>query len=48
MRLLIDSECREDGRQDGSKLVEAFGADGTPFSELLVLNSHFEAFGVYF
>ena len=48
MRVLIDSECREDGRQDGSKLVAARTADGTPFSELLDLIFHFEAFGVYF
>ena len=48
MRLLINSECREDGRQGDSKLVAARTADGTFFSELLVLIFHFAAFGVYF
>ena len=44
----MNSECREDARQDDANLVAARTADGTPFSELLFLIFHFEAFGVYF
>ena len=35
--MLIDSECREDARQDDAKLEAARTADGTPFSELLFI-----------
>ena len=47
MRLLIDSECREDARQDDAKLVAARTADGAPFCELLFNISRLEEKIVY-
>ena len=47
MGVFIDSECREDARQDDAKLVAAWTADGTPFSELLFNISRVEEKIVY-
>ena len=35
VRLLINSECREDARPDDSEFVAAGKADGTPLFQLL-------------
>ena len=43
----MDSECREDARQDDAKLAAARTADGAPFCELLFNISRLEDKIVY-